>query len=103
MRYGWGLAYRQPSNSGVMGEIGDLYATDGTNKVFVIDPLTWEQTKEIPISDLDGRPLNSINEIEFIQDYSNYLFANQFQQNFIYMIDLQKGKVVAKWDMIELR
>ena len=66
MRYGWGLAYRKPFNSRVMGEIGDLYATDGTNKVYVIDPLTWEQTKVIPIYDLDGQPLNSINEIEFI-------------------------------------
>ena len=51
MRYGWGLAYRKPFNSKIMGEIGDLYATDGSNTIYVIDPLTWEQTKVIPIKD----------------------------------------------------
>jgi glutaminyl-peptide cyclotransferase len=42
MTYGWGLAYKKPERSDVMGAIGDLYASDGSNKIFIIDPITWE-------------------------------------------------------------
>ena len=32
----------------------------------------------------------------------NYIFANQFTADTIYMIDLRTGKAVHKWDMSEL-
>ena len=76
MKYGWGLAYRKPSHSKRMGEMGELYSTDGTNNIYVINPVNWEQTKVIPVYDTDNKPLKSINEIEFIQAHSNYIFAN---------------------------
>jgi hypothetical protein len=42
MKYGWGIAYRKPYQSKMMGEIGQLYSTDGSNNIFVIDPIKWE-------------------------------------------------------------
>ena len=42
LRQGWGLAYRKPVNSKRLGEIGELYATDGSSNIYVIDPIKWE-------------------------------------------------------------
>ena len=46
-----------------------------------------------------------MNELEIMKESSitsNYLFANQFLTNYIYMIDLRDGKVAKRWDLGEL-
>lgn len=57
---GWGLAY-DPSKSA-------LYMTDSTDKLFTLDPATLKPTKPAQqIYDKRlGRPINGVNELEFI-------------------------------------
>ena len=75
----------------------------------MIDPHQWKQIDQIKIIDLDGSPLTRINELEVIRenpeglsddvDISNYVFANKWGSNFIYMIKISTGRVVASWDL----
>ena len=46
-----------------------------------------------------------LNELEIITTTplkSMYIFANQFQSNNIYLIDLRTGQVLKTWDLEEL-
>ena len=54
--------------------------------------------------DQDGYYLESLNELEIINQnkLNNYLFANVFQSDIIYMISISKAKVVASWNLKEL-
>ena len=97
---GWGLAYAQLDS----GE-HRLYATDGTSNIHVIDPVSWNTLSTIKVTH-GGEPINSLNELEIIKTSSlskNYIFANQFIQNTIWMIDLRTGVAVARWNMKELK
>ena len=56
--------------------------------------------------------MTQINELELIRENpegleegvhaSDYVFANRFESNEIYMIDLRTGEVATKWDMAPL-
>src|SRR5215204_1358290 len=54
---GWGL-----TNDG-----SNLYMTDGTHVIRVLNPETFEVTRTIVVKDESGRPLMKLNELEFIQ------------------------------------
>ena len=100
LKQGWGLAYSQLDS----GE-HRLYATDGTSNIYVIDPVAWETLRTIEVT-YGGMPINSLNELEIIKTSSlskNYIFANQFIENTIWMIDLRTGVAVAQWNMKELK
>ena len=53
-----------------------------------------------------GSPINFLNELEIINTgdsiESKFLFANIWQTSLIYMIDLDTGIAVTKWDLEEL-
>ena len=53
---GWGLAT----------DGHHLYATSGTDVIFVIDPKSWKVVKQVHTKGPDGRPLNQLNECEII-------------------------------------
>lgn len=60
----------------------------------------------MPVIDQKGRSINYLNELEIIntdnKKFSRYVFANVWQDSFIYMIDLETGIAVRKWDLSEL-
>lgn len=94
LREGWGLSYR-PSDQ-------KLYASDGSQYIYVIDPNSWNTIQTIEVHDLNGKKLSNINELEIIPNYDGYIFANAWMTNFVYMIELASGNVVKQWDMTEL-
>ena len=51
MKEGWGLAARPSLDNGA----SYLYATDSTNIIKEIDPLSWSLVREIEVTDADGR------------------------------------------------
>lgn len=99
MRQGWGLTQRL-----VAPDKWFLYASDSTSKLKEIDPDNWNLVREIDVTAKNGKPLPYLNELEIISEplKSNYLFANQFQSNYIFMIDLRSGEVKHSWNMEEL-
>ena len=103
LRQGWGLAYGQSYKE---GKIDCLYATDGSSNIYIINPVTWTQIGKIPVVDSEGNSITYLNELEIIntdnQKLSRYIFANVWQNSYIYMIDLESGIAVKKWDLSEL-
>ena len=51
---GWGIAYQKPVNPTRLGEIGLLYATDGSHNIYGIDPLNWDTVQTISVKDQQG-------------------------------------------------
>lgn len=95
---GWGLAYQKES--------GHLFASDGSSQFQTIDPISWSYVQEISASSFHCGYITSFNELEIIQtsdpQLSKYAFSNVFQENDIFMIEIETGKLVAKWDLTEL-
>jgi glutamine cyclotransferase len=76
-----------------------LIYDDGTHLLFFVDPNTFKEVKRIEVMDDRGQ-VRQINELEYI---NGYIYANQWQTNYIYKIDPATGKVVAKADLSDLR
>ncbi len=76
-----------------------LIASDGTNKIHFLDTLSLQETKIISIKDKNGADVIHINELEWIE---GYLYANQWQTNYILKIDVATGTVVGKMDLTSI-
>ncbi len=92
---GWGL-----TNDGT-----NLYMTDSTHVIRVLDPETFKPVRMISVFREDGKPLMQINELEFIK---GELWANVWhsedprilgKSNVIARIDPQTGKLLGWIDL----
>ncbi len=81
---GWGL-----TTDGV-----SLIMSDGSSKLTYRDPLTFAVQKTVHVT-LDGRAVNSLNELEYID---GEVWANVYGTDRIYRIDPVSGKVVGNID-----
>ncbi|MBN2893208.1 MAG: glutaminyl-peptide cyclotransferase [Bacteroidales bacterium] len=82
---GWGLT--------TDGE--NLYMSDGTNIIYVLEPNTYSVVEMIPVLDNKER-IMYLNELEFIE---GYIYANLYTKDFIVKIDPKNGKVLEKIDL----
>ena len=85
---GWGL-----TNDGK-----NLIASDGSNNLYFYEPQTFRLLRAQAVTE-NGVPAVNINELEYI---NGYIYANQWQYNYILKIDPSNGEVVAKMDLTEL-
>ncbi|HET6256928.1 MAG TPA: glutaminyl-peptide cyclotransferase [Puia sp.] len=76
----------------------DLIMSDGTSNITYLDPHTFRTVKTLTVSDNNG-PVSNVNELELIH---GYLYANQWQTNYILKIDTTTGKVVGRLDLDSL-
>ena len=72
-----------------------LIMSDGTSNISYLDPNTFRLVKVLGVTDNNG-PVSNINELELIK---GYVYANQWQTNYILKIDTSSGKVVGKLDL----
>jgi glutamine cyclotransferase len=72
-----------------------LIMSDGTSNISYLDPNTFRLVKVLGVTDNNG-PVSNVNELELIK---GYLYANQWQTNYILKIDTSSGKVVGKLDL----
>jgi glutamine cyclotransferase len=63
-----------------------------------VDPANFRLLKVLGVTDNNG-PVSNINELELI---NGFLYANQWQSNYILKIDPSSGKVVGKLDLSSL-
>lgn len=82
-REGWGLT--------TDGE--QLIATDGTSKLYFLDT-KFNQKKVLNVT-LEGRPVNYLNELEYID---GKIWANVYTSDLIVIINPKDGKVEATVD-----
>jgi glutaminyl-peptide cyclotransferase len=85
---GWGLA-----NDGK-----HLIVSDGSSNLYFYEPSTLRLLSTQSVTE-DGSPVSNINELEYI---NGFIYANQWQYNYILKIDPNSGLVVAKLDLTEL-
>ena len=86
---GWGM-----TNDG-----RHLIFDDGTNVLHFIDPTSFKEVRQLSVTDEHG-PVNEINEPEMIK---GFIYANQWQTDYILKIDTVTGHVVGRADLGSLR
>jgi glutamine cyclotransferase len=82
---GWGM-----TTNGV-----ELIMSDGTSNISYLDPKTFKVVKTLAVTDNNG-PVPNVNELELV---NGYIYANQWQTNYILKIDSATGKVVGRLDL----
>jgi len=83
---GWGL-----TDDGT-----DLYMSDGTHVLRVVDPATFQTKRTIVVNDERGQPLMQLNELEWIK---GEIWANIWQRDEIVRIDPSNGKLLGRIDV----
>jgi len=85
---GWGM-----TNNGK-----ELIMSDGTNKIYFMNPYSFSITSSIEVYDNTG-PVTNINELEY---NNGNIYANIWRTFLIIKIDAATGKVLARMDLEEL-
>jgi glutamine cyclotransferase len=88
-REGWGM-----TTDGT-----NLIYDDGGNTLYFLDPNNFQEVKRVDVVDERGA-VKQLNELEYIK---GYIYANQWQSDYIYKIDPNTGKVVGKANLFDLR
>ena len=89
------LAYTNGEGWGLTHDSTHLIGTNNGNSLFYYDPQTFELVKSIGITE-NGDAAVNINELEYID---GFIYANQWQYQYILKIDPVKGEVIAKMDL----
>ena len=85
---GWGLTRDNHS----------LIMSDGSNILHILDPETFREKERINVT-AGGRPLNGLNELEYIK---GEIYANIWPTSRIAIISPQTGKVRAEIDLTSI-
>lgn len=75
-----------------------LFMSDGTHKLRVLDPETFEEEKRITVIE-DGKRVGNLNELEWIR---GEIWANIWKSRRIVRIDPETGKVLGGVDLSHL-
>ena len=89
------LPYNNAEGWGLTHDSTYLIGTNSGNSLYYYQPGTFKLVKSVGISE-GGEPAVNINELEYI---NGFIYANQWQYNYILKIDPAKGEVVAKMDL----
>lgn len=85
---GWGLTHDNES----------LILSDGTNQIRFLDPTTYVVKRTIQVT-FRGRPLEELNELEFVK---GEIYANIWHADRIVRIDPQSGNILGWIDLAGL-
>lgn len=83
-REGWGLT----------NDSTQLIISDGTDKLYFVNPGDFRLMKIVSVYNHLG-PVNNLNELEYID---GYVYANQWETNYILKIEPSSGRVVGMLD-----
>jgi len=86
---GWGLTHNET----------ELIKSDGTNKIWFLDPTTKKEKRNIQAY-TNKVPVKDLNELEYV---NGKIYANKWQQNAIIIINPENGTVEAIIDLNGLR
>lgn len=89
MEEGWGLTHDETH----------LYASDGTDKIFKINPEDFTVIETLKVKDQHGKAIHYINELELVGDH---IFANVLPLNVIIKIDKKTGSIDKVYDFKSL-
>jgi glutamine cyclotransferase len=72
----------------------ELIVSTGSSNLYFVDPETFKILKQVSVIDNYG-PVALLNELEYVK---GFIYANQYETNYILKIDPESGKVVGKID-----
>ncbi|MCK5823559.1 MAG: glutaminyl-peptide cyclotransferase [Bacteroidales bacterium] len=81
----------QTEGWGITTDGKDLIMSDGTSKIYYVEPEFFTKLRQIEVCDNNGY-VNNINELEYV---NGFIYANVWQTDKIIKIDPSNGKVVA--------
>lgn len=84
---GWGLT----------SDSTQLIISDGTDKLYFVRPGDFKLLKIVSVYNHLG-PVNNLNELEYI---NGYVYANQWETNYILKIDPSSGQIVGILDFTD--
>jgi glutaminyl-peptide cyclotransferase len=87
-REGWGITH-----NGI-----HLIVSDGSEKLYFLDTLSLQPVKTLSVTE-NELAVKNINELEFIE---GYIYANQWQTNWIVKIDPTTGNVIGRLDLAQV-
>jgi glutamine cyclotransferase len=90
--------YQNAEGWALTTDSNSLIMSDGTSKLTYLDPVGLKPVRVLNVT-LNGAPLDSLNELEYID---KYIYANRFTQNYLVKIDPASGKVVGRLDLTSL-
>jgi glutaminyl-peptide cyclotransferase len=82
---GWGLTHSET----------ELIKSDGSHKIWFLDPETLKEKRAIQVYTND-RSVNNLNELELV---NGKIYANKYQKNTIAIIDVKTGIVEGLGDL----
>jgi len=82
---GWGM-----TNDGK-----NIIVSNGSSNLYYYEPGTFNLLKTVSVTE-NGAAVPNINELEYVD---GYVYANQWQYDYIVKIDPSNGNVVAKYDL----
>lgn len=85
---GWGITH----------DSSRLYISDGSDKLYVVNPTDLKLQRVISVSDNAG-PVNNLNELEWVD---GSIYANRWQYDQIVRIDPASGMVTGRLDLTDL-
>lgn len=77
---------------GITNDGKNLIVSTGSSELFFYDPSTFKLVKTQTVTDA-GSPTFNLNELEFID---GFVYANQYEYPYIFKIEPESGKIVAK-------
>eukprot|EP01138_Halocafeteria_seosinensis_P007970 gb/GECG01008143.1/.p1 GENE.gb/GECG01008143.1/~~gb/GECG01008143.1/.p1 ORF type:complete len:346 (+),score=32.27 gb/GECG01008143.1/:1-1038(+) len=77
----------------------ELFVSDGSAMIYVWDPETMQEKRRIVVTNSRGRPIDNINELEFV---NGEILANVWFRKWIYRIDPSSGSLLGKIDFRDL-
>jgi len=80
---------------GITTDGNELIISDGTSRVYFMDPGTFRITRSIEVT-YNNSPIKNINELEYI---NGYIYANIWQTNYIAEIDPGTGNIKTILDL----
>jgi glutaminyl-peptide cyclotransferase len=83
---------------GATNDGSHLIISNGSNQLFYYEPRGMTLIKKISVTEA-GVPAVNLNELEYAE---GYIYANQWQYNYVLKIDPSTGDVVAKYDFTEM-
>lgn len=83
---------------GITAINNELVVTDGTSNLYFYRPSDFQLLRTQGVTE-DGAPDANLNELEYI---NGFIYANQYQYNYILKIDPASGQVVGKLDLTDL-
>lgn len=93
------FSYPNAEGWGMTNNDTELIYSEGTAYIYFMNPSTFEVVRKIEVRDNYGI-VSNINELEYI---NGYIYANQYETEFILKIDPNTGKVVGQADLRNIR